>query len=605
MAEVVRELVAKLVFEVDASGAQRFEEATEGAAGAAEDMGESVDGAGVSTVAFGNIIADAAGRLVDFAANAAKKAVAALGDIVFGTSEAGDEIAKMSKQLGVDAEQLQRLRGAADLSGASIQDMNRGIRALTVGLSDAKSKGTGPVVEGFDALTISVGDVEGLLEEGKIEQAMGLIGDAFNETGESAEKNAALMKIFGARAGAQLRPLLESGTVGIRDMGDAIEATGEVIDNETLPTFEKMQDDLRLIEGAGKGVKNQIAAALAPVVSDIADRFNTWIAENQDFINQDLPEIMGMIAEALALVLPWVIDVITEFKNFYNEVGNLDERLEQDFGPTWVTIRDILWKVLDPLSTILEYLDRIIKRADQAIGRFRTVGSIAAEAAGSATDATTDTRGDVGFLNEANERARVSANEDRARIQEAEAREDAERQRAIDEQNQYIATRGREILRDANSDGRKLTSADIRALEEAGADPRFIADLQVRNEEVLARGKKGGGKGGGGGGKSKGGKSKGGKQPTIDELISGVGPSGAGSSSVEGGGAGPGLGGTFNTIDASYNATNTIQVTIDRGQAEGMPDGTLADMVAKRIDEQLAERDRTIFDHYAETVKGL
>lgn len=592
MAEVVRELVARMTFEVDASGADKFGNAVEKAGSAAE-------GAGVKTVALGNIVAGAAKRLTDFALNAAKQAVTALQDIVLGSAEAADEIAKMSKQLNVDAEQLQRLRGAADLSGASIQDMNRGIRALTVGLADAKLKGTGPVIEGFDAIGVSLDEVESLLNEGQIEEAMGLIGDSFNATGDSAEKNAALLKIFGARAGSQLRPLLESGTAGITEMGNAIQATGEVIDSETLPTFEKMQDDLRLVQGAVTGAKNQISAALAPVVSDIAAKFTDWIAENQDFINQDLPEIIGMIAEALQLVLPWVIDVITEFKNFTKEIGDLDERLEQDFGPTWVTIRDILWKVLDPLETILEYLGAIIDKADKAIGRFRTVGALAAEAAGDAEDGlTTDERGGVGFQDPELERARQGRIEDEARIRGAEAAENADRERAEREREEFIESTGREILRGANTDKRKITKAELARLEEAGATGAYMDSLVKQNAGRLARGKKTGG-GGGRSKRSAGAAESAGTTPTIDDLISNVGASASSGRGVEGGGGGPGLGGTFNTIDASYNASTTVTIQIPANAIAGLPAGMQGDAIANRIREVLQRRDREAFDHYA------
>lgn len=599
MVDVVRELSAKMTFEVDNRGLQRFEEGLEGAKDGAEELEGGVDKAGVATVALGNIVANAATSLVNFAVNGAKRAAEALGEIVFGSAEAADEIAKMAKQLNVDAEQLQRLRGAADLSGASIQDMNRGIRALTVGLADAKTKGSGPVLEGFQALGIAVEDVESMLADGNIEGAVGLIGDAFNETGESAEKNAALLKIFGARAGAELRPLIESGTAGVRDMGDAISATGEVIDNEMLPTFEKMQDDLRLAQGAVTGAKNEIAGALAPVVSDIAGRFNTWIAENQQFIQQDLPEIMTMIAEALAEVLPWVIDVIVEFKNFYNEMKGIDERLTKQWGPAWDATKEILWAVLQPLGAILEFVNRMIERVDRLIGRFRTVGDVAAEAAAAVgMDGTTDQRGGIRNLNaeaRANaEKTHADYRADVSRQDEARAREDearADRRRGLESE-----------VRSKRAAGKPITDADITALRDAGvADDKIEALTRPLRSAPTSSG---GGRPGRGGGRGRGGGSPtpAPELPSVDDLIAGA---GAGSSrpSVEGGGAGPGLGGTFNTIDASFNGVTQIEVKVGSDVLDGMPPETQGKIVADYVARALAERDRRIFDHYNQVVR--
>lgn len=595
MAEVVRELVAQLTFEVDASGVNEFEEGVEGAGEAAEETG-------VKTIALGNIVANAAKRFTDFAINAAKQTVAALHDIVLGSAEAADEIAKMSKQLGVDAEQLQRLRGAADLSGASIEDMNRGIRALTVGLSDAKTKGTGPVVEGLETLGLSVGDLEALLAEGDVEGAMGLISDAFNETGDSAEKNAALMKLFGARAGAQLRPLLEAGSDGILEMGDAIQATGEVIDNETLPTFEKMQDDLRLIEGTSKGLKNQISAALAPVISDIATKFNEWVAENQEFINQDLPELLGQIADVLSLVLPWVIDTIQEFQNFTREIGHMDDRLTQDFGPTWTKTKDLLWKVLDPLSAILDFVNAVIDRMDAFIGRFQKVTDLAVEAGALTREGKpTDVRGGVGFGESAEDRESRLRNteEDRQRIEEAERQEEADRERRSVEEAQAAQGFVRDVLRERNAEGRKLNRYDINAMVDAGASEAAIENAVRVNEEALARKKAG--KGGGGKGRGKGGgKSK--SEPTIGDLIEGASPSSRGSS-IEGGGQGPGLGGTFNTINATYSPSTRIELNIPPEALEGFAPETQGRVIATEIERVLEERDTRVFENFAQVVR--
>jgi hypothetical protein len=298
-----------------------------------EDVGKASDTTSTKAVALGTVLGNVATSLGKMALEAVKAGAALAKDLVFGVAESADEMAKMAKQLAVDAEELQRLRGAADLSGSSIQDMDRGIRSLTKGLADAQLKGTGPVAEGLEALGLTVEDIDGLLGEGKIEDAIGVIGDAFNRTGESAEKNAALMKLFGARAGSQLRPLIESGAKGIKSMGDEIERTGEVISNEALPQFEKMQDDLRLVEGRITGMKNQIAIALAPAVSDIATKFSGWIDENRSFIEQDLPKILESIGDGLVSTATFLFELLTSWREFIRDASDLAEILTSEVEP--------------------------------------------------------------------------------------------------------------------------------------------------------------------------------------------------------------------------------------------------------------------------------
>ena len=325
MADSVRELVIKVT--VDSSGAKKGFADVEGGQKKAT----------VGSQALGTALGGMAVKLAEVAAQAVKAGFAMAKELVFGTAAAADEIAKTSKQLGIASDGLQRLRGAAALTGADTASLDKGVRILTKGLADAALKGTGPAAEALKTLGLEVADVDSLLQEGDIEGAMGVIGDAFNETGDSAQKSAALLKLLGG-AGAKLRPLIESGSEGVRAMGEQIQATGSVIEDEALGQFEALVDAQFLLDKQTEGLTNTLALAAAPAVKDIADLIRLWVADNDDFIQQDLPETIAQVADRAIQLAEFTLDLISTWREFTRDSSDLAEIMLEDVSPGLDTV---------------------------------------------------------------------------------------------------------------------------------------------------------------------------------------------------------------------------------------------------------------------------
>lgn len=355
MANVIRDLVIKVTVDANTKGF--------------DDMNRAQDETGTKSVALGGIIADLAGRLIDVGIQAAKAGVAFAKDLVFGQAEAADNIAKTSKQLGVQSDQLQRLSGAAQLSGASLESVDKGVRTLTRGLAAASLTGTGPAAEALGTLGLTVEGLAGQIEAGNIEGLVGTIGDAFNETEDSIERSAALMLLFG-KAGTDLRPLLEEGSEGVTALGDEIK---NVIGPDELAQFEKLQDQSFLLEDSLAAVKNEIAIGLAPVVGEIIDETRAWISENQEFIQQDLPAILSGVADAMRFVAEVTFETIDSWREFIRDVDNLSERLAMDFPEAVGFARDAL-ELIDQVATdVGDSVERVVTFILDAISKLETL----------------------------------------------------------------------------------------------------------------------------------------------------------------------------------------------------------------------------------------
>lgn len=242
------------------------------------------------------------GRVGAVAATAAAGAAVGLFRLAEASAETANQTAKASKALGVASSGLQKLEFAASrATTATSEQLHKGIAALTVGLEDAVVKGTGPVAEGLDAIGLSANNLVGL----DIEQQFGVIADAMAKVPNEALKSAASMKLFGRRAGVELKPLLDEGSAGLRAYGDEASRLGLVLDQKALAASEDFIDSLSDMKQTVAAVARDVGISAIPAFKDAADGMKEWTVENQELIDQNLPKLVeqittGMMALAAA-----------------------------------------------------------------------------------------------------------------------------------------------------------------------------------------------------------------------------------------------------------------------------------------------------------------
>lgn len=173
---------------------------------------------------------------------------------------AADDAAKAAQRIGLSVEALTRLRFAADLSGASAQDLETAVARLSRSMQDGN--------KAFARIGVSATDAAGRLRP--TEDVLLDLADAFQSTPDGAAKTAAAMELLG-RSGTMLIPLLNGGSDALREMMAEADALGLTITTRTAKAAERFNDSLTRVGGAVTGVGRQIAADLAPVMADIAE----------------------------------------------------------------------------------------------------------------------------------------------------------------------------------------------------------------------------------------------------------------------------------------------------------------------------------------------
>lgn len=211
------------------------------------------------------------------------------------TAAAGDDAAKTGKRIGLTAAEVQELSFAAELSDASVTDLEAGMRRLTKTASDAQ-RGLSTATDAFGDLGINVEDASGELKAPLdlfLETAQ-----AMSEVENDTKRAALAQEVFG-RGGARLVPLLVQGRDGIEALRKEARALGFVFDEEGAAAAEKFSDDVVELRKIMEGLRNTVGLAVLPVFSELIEGFRDWFKANRDVIRQRVERVAERLADGL------------------------------------------------------------------------------------------------------------------------------------------------------------------------------------------------------------------------------------------------------------------------------------------------------------------
>jgi hypothetical protein len=161
--------------------------------------------------------------------------VAGLSSITKQVIDTGDALSKMSVKTGVAVEDLSKLEYAANLSGVSFEQLEKGLVTLGQQIGSAGA-GNAEAAKKFESLGVSVRDSGGKLRP-TIEVFYD-IADAIAALPEGAAQTNAAIDIFGAKVGRDLVVALAGGSEAIKAMGQELTDLGGVMSTELAKASE-------------------------------------------------------------------------------------------------------------------------------------------------------------------------------------------------------------------------------------------------------------------------------------------------------------------------------------------------------------------------------
>jgi len=238
----------------------------------------------------------------------------AIGLMVKGFVQAGDEVHKMSLRTGVSTEALGELKYAAELGGTSIGVIEKAIKKMASTLGEAK-KGTKTYTDALALIGLEVKDLDSLNpEEQFIKMAEGLA-----DLAEKGYDPAYAAQMLFGRAGTELLPMLSDGAEGLKKVREEAHKMSYIFDKEAAAKAAELQDRMTDLKGSLQAVTLEIAEQLVPVIitavekmTEAIQKVKNWTQENPALTKTLAAVALGLggllaVLGPIALVLPSIV----------------------------------------------------------------------------------------------------------------------------------------------------------------------------------------------------------------------------------------------------------------------------------------------------------
>jgi len=235
-----------------------------------------------------------------------------LGEAFKDAIDTADKLNKSVQKIGIDTEGLSGLRYAAGLADVEFEALEKGLVKFNRTIVEAR-KGSGEAAEAFRALGISQKEIKNSTPE----QLFQKVADGFSKYRDGAAKSAVAVALLG-KSGADLIPLLNGGSAGIRDATAELRAFGGIVTPKAAEAAEAFNDNLSKLKTASGGVFTQLAEKLLPSLVDVTQAFVD--AAKQKDTQDAMVEFAGNAAIAFAVFGESIVGVVKALAAFGGSV---------------------------------------------------------------------------------------------------------------------------------------------------------------------------------------------------------------------------------------------------------------------------------------------
>lgn len=240
-------------------------------------------------------------------------AVAGLFKLVDGFDDLGDK----AESMGVSVDFLASMRYAAERSGASVEQLDSGLKGFTTSLGQARA-GTGRMASFLGKVSPAL--LTQLKAAKSNGEAFDVLATAMAKIEDPAKRAALAQKTLGD---ASLAPLLAKGGKGIKELRDRyIDLAGS--QEGAAAEAGKVDDSLKDFKATTDGLKAALVTGLAPALKVIVDRLANFFKENRGRIaewatglGKKIPAafdaLVGAVKGAINFIKPFV-DSTTKLK---------------------------------------------------------------------------------------------------------------------------------------------------------------------------------------------------------------------------------------------------------------------------------------------------
>lgn len=190
-----------------------------------------------------------------------------------GAASAVDSALKLSRSLGVSYEELRQLQLAADLSGASSEQLATAFTRAQVTITKA-GQGSKESVGALRTLGLAVDELAGK----SVTEQFSAIAQAITRIQDPAQRAAAAVAIFG-RSGAELLPVFQGLPDSLRQAQGFLDQFKGGLSAVDAARVEQLNDSFTLAGQAVQELAGRLLSQLQPALQAGAERFVQFVAQ--------------------------------------------------------------------------------------------------------------------------------------------------------------------------------------------------------------------------------------------------------------------------------------------------------------------------------------
>ena len=204
--------------------------------------------------------------------------VAAYASIYAKNAEFIDQQAKTADRLGITTQALGGLQHAANLYGASNEELNKSLQTMQKNLGQVGQTGTGEAKYALDGLGLSVQELQGLAPEEQFK----VIAEKLKGVEDQSQKVYLAQSLMG-KSGAKMINVMDAGADGITAMMQEADALGMTFDRIDAAKVEMANDAFDKAQKTTHSFSQTLAIETAPIIGAISDMWTESAKEAGGF----------------------------------------------------------------------------------------------------------------------------------------------------------------------------------------------------------------------------------------------------------------------------------------------------------------------------------
>ena len=237
--------------------------------------------------------------------------------------EFGSSLNDLSQKTGQSVENLQELGYIAKINSSDMESVVSATTKLSRGLQESAKTGTGPAVDGLNALHLSLSDINKL----PVDKQLDVIAQAIAKMPDGPVKTAAAMNLLG-KSGASLIPTLNDlGANGVA-LRAKFRAMGGELSGKDAAGLDHIGDQADTVKFQLGALKNKIVVALMPQIEKLVTGMSDWVSANKDLITGGIQTFVDDLIAGFAFVsdaIGVVIDVVSTIRDVFTAAFDGDE----------------------------------------------------------------------------------------------------------------------------------------------------------------------------------------------------------------------------------------------------------------------------------------